>query len=58
MKNQIDQIVETLDKRGESDAYIVEYLKDIIKGLQQVAPHPVNVYLNITLKNQTNNQTK
>jgi hypothetical protein len=50
--NQIDQIVETLDKRGESDAYIVEYLRDIIKGLQVVAPKQVNNYLDITIQNQ------
>lgn len=50
--NKIDQIVETLDKRGESDAYVVEYLKDIIKGLQAVAPKQVNNYLYIIILNQ------
>lgn len=53
--NQIDQIVDKLDKRNESSEYIVEYLKDVIKGLQQVATRQVNAYLEITLHNQQNN---
>jgi len=53
--NQIDQIVDNLDKRHESSEYIVEYLKDVIKGLQRVAPRQVNAYLEITLHNQQNN---
>lgn len=52
MKNKIDQIIETLDKRKESDSYIVEYLRDIIKGLQQVEPKKVNSYLDIVIQNQ------
>jgi hypothetical protein len=54
--NQIDQIVDNLDKRNESSEYIVEYLKDVIKGLQRVSPRRVNAYLEITLHNQQNNE--
>ena len=48
----IDQIVENLQDRGESKEYIIDYLTDIIKGLQQVAPKQVDSYLDVTLRNQ------
>ena len=50
--NKIDQIVENLQDRGESKEYIIDYLTDIIKGLQQVAPKQVDSYLDVTLRNQ------
>jgi predicted KAP-like P-loop ATPase len=48
----IDQIVENLQDRGESKEYIIDYLTDIIKGLQQVASKQVDSYLDVTLRNQ------
>jgi hypothetical protein len=52
MSNQIDQIVSNLKNRGESNEYIIFYLKLIINGLQEMAPSKVSNYLDITLHNQ------
>jgi len=49
---KIDQIVENLDKRSESNSYIVEYLIQIIKGIQRIAPNQVDYILDCSLHNQ------
>lgn len=50
--DKIDQIVENLDKRSESNEYIVEYLIDIIKGIRKTSPKQVDSYLDIVIHNQ------
>ena len=51
-ENKVDWIVEKLDKKSnESNADTIEYLANIIKGLQSVSPKPVNSYLDVTMWN-------
>jgi len=49
----IDQIVDNLRVRGENSEYIISYMKNIISGLQAVAPKPVKGYLDVTIHNMT-----
>lgn len=51
--SKIEQIVENLDqKSNESNAYIIEYLIDIINAIEKIAPNQVNLILDTSLHNQ------
>lgn len=53
MNKTLTQIVEKLEKRGESKDEIIEYLMHIINGLSDInfKPNHVDSYLEITLNN-------
>ena len=52
-QKKIDQIIETLDqKSNESNAYIIEYLVQIINGIERLAPKQVNYILDAAIHNQ------
>lgn len=50
-KSRIEKILEILSDRNESDQYIIDYLTDIISGLEEVEPKKVKKYLDITIHN-------
>lgn len=48
---QIEQITQILLGRGESEKYIIDYLKCIVDGLCSISPKQSKGYLDVTIHN-------